>query len=55
MWSITDSDVSPNVKIKMSPDGQRIAVGGQDSHIRIYGSRMDNNRLSWEGHSGRTV
>ncbi|ESA32793.1 wd40 repeat-containing protein [Leptolyngbya sp. Heron Island J] len=49
MWSITDSDVSPNVKIKMSPDG-RIAVGGQDSHIRIYDPN-GQQQTTWEGHS----
>ncbi|MEM6255149.1 MAG: AAA-like domain-containing protein [Cyanobacteria bacterium P01_D01_bin.156] len=50
MWSITDSDVSPNVKIKMSPDGQRIAVGGQDSNIRIYDSD-GQQQATWQGHS----
>lgn len=49
MWSITDSDVSPNVKIKMSQDG-RIAVGGQDSHIRIYDPDGQQQAM-WEGHS----
>ncbi len=50
VWSITDSNVSPNVKIKMSPDGQRIAVGGQDGHIRIYGSD-GQQQATWEGHT----
>lgn len=50
MWSITDSDVSPNVKIKMSPDGQRIAVGGQDGNIRIYDADGQQQAM-WEGHT----
>ncbi len=36
VWSTREGDVSPYVKVSFSPDGQRIAVGGQDSKIRLY-------------------